>query len=299
MKSRLAAASVALWSASVSFGQTRAEFGASVGVAYVDVFVSERENPVRGLRGEDFELRDDGVPQRVEVVESDALPVQVLLVFDRSDSLTGERRAALQRAGELLLKALRPLDEVGVIAFSDEVAWVARPTIDRKAIHEAIASLEPVGATAVYDALLSALAVADPRGRTLVILFTDEVDNSSLLDAINLKAAAERSSAIVHLVTVRAPRRFTADGVTPEPEPYPLETIAELTGGRAWVARSTATLNEAFTRIAASFATRYVLRYEPSAEPKPGWHRLDIKLRTGKARVQARRGYWVPRLGTS
>lgn len=293
MKARLAAAAGSMLFATVSFGQTRPEFSASVGVAYVDVFVSDREKPVRGLRGDDFELRDDGLPQRVEVVESEALPIQVLLVFDSSDSLTGEKRTALRRAGEFLLDALRPVDEVGVIAFSDEVAWVARPTLDRNAIHGAIASLQPVGGTAVYDALLSALAVADPRGRTLVILFTDEVDNSSLLDALNLKAAAERSSAIVHLVTVRPPPRLVVDGRV-APEPYPLETIAELTGGRAWVARSTATLTEAFTRIAASFATRYVLRYELSADPRPGWHRLDIKLRTGKARVQARRGYWVP-----
>lgn len=293
MRTLLALAAAIVLSAGVCFGQTLPEFGASVGVAYVDVFVSDRDQPVRGLRGEDFELRDDGIPKRVEVVESDALPVQVLLVFDRSNSLTGERRAALRRAGELLLAALRPVDEVGVIAFSDEVAWIARPTLDRRAVQDAIESLEPVGGTAVYDALLSALAVADPRGRTLVILLTDEVDNSSLLDAISLRAAAERSSAIIHLVTVRPPPRPVVDGRI-APDPYPLETIAELTGGRAWVARSTATLTDAFRRIAESLATRYVLRYELATEPRPGWHRLEVRLRSGRARVQARRGYWVP-----
>lgn len=79
-----------------------------------------------------------------------------------------------------------------------------------------------------------------------------------------------------------------------EPEPRPLEEIAELTGGRAWIADSVANLTAAFTRIAATFATRYVLRCEPAGEPRPGWHRLEVKLKKGKARIQARRGYWVP-----
>lgn len=289
----LAAAAFLAGGASVAFAQALPQFRSDVGVAYVDVFVSDDERPVHGLRGPDFELRDDGVPQRVELAEIDAMPVQVLLLFDSSNSLTGEKRAALQVAGDLLLAALRPVDEVGLIAFSDDIRWLARPTVDRRAVHDAIASLQPVGATAVYDALAAALAVADPRGRTLIILFTDEVDNSSLLDATDLRAAAERSSALVHLVTVRKRGAFVPNARV-QPESHPLQEIAELTGGRAWIADSVATLTKAFTRIAATFATRYVLRYEPAGEPKPGWHRLEVRLKKGKARLQSRRGYWVP-----
>jgi VWFA-related protein len=293
MKPRFVLGMVLLLAPSLSFGQARPEFGASVAVAYVDVYVSDREKPVRGLRGEDFDLRDNGVPQRVEVVETDALPIQVLLIFDSSNSLTGEKRAALLQASDLLLGALRSVDEVGVIAFSDEIRWLARPGLDRAATRRAIASLEPVGGSAVYDALLAALAVADPRGRTLVLLLTDEADNASLLDASHLRAVAERSSAIVHLVTVRPPRPFHPYARV-EPRAHSFESLAELTGGQAWVATSTARLTEAFTRIAASLATRYVLRYEPKDEPKPGWHRLEVKLSKSKARIQTRRGYWVP-----
>ncbi|MCM2255319.1 MAG: VWA domain-containing protein [Vicinamibacteria bacterium] len=270
------------------------EFRVGVEAAYVDVFVSRGDAPVVGLGSDDFELRDEGVPQPVAVVASDVLPIQALFVFDSSSSLTNEKRAALRRAGEILLAALRPADEAGLLAFSAEIFWLAKPTRDRDAVRRALARMEPIGATSVYDALLAALAVADPRGRTLIILFTDGRDNTSALDASHLKAVAERTSALVHLVTVRDALPQPGRPIRAPLDRTALDDIAEATGGRVWVANSVATLGGAFERIAATLAARYVLRYEPRGEPKPGWHRLEVKLRKGRAQVHARRGYWAP-----
>jgi hypothetical protein len=38
---------------------------------------------------------------------------------------------------------------------------------------------------------------------------------------------------------------------------------------------------------------RYLLRFEPAAGAKPGWHRLEVRLRNASGEVQARPGYWV------
>src|SRR5690606_31033886 len=142
------------------------------------------------------------VVRPVELVASDVLPAQVLLVFDASSSLTGQRRAALRRAGERLLGALRPADEVGLMAFSSEIRWMARPSPDRDRVLRALGHLEAQGATSLHDALLAALALADPGGRTLVIAFTDGRDNTSVLDGAHLKAVAARTTALVHVVTL-------------------------------------------------------------------------------------------------
>jgi VWFA-related protein len=269
------------------------EFRVAVEAAYVDVFVSRGDEPVEGLTAADFELRDEGVVRPVELVAADVLPAQVLLVFDASSSLTGERRTALRRAGERLLAALRPNDEAGLLAFSTEIRWLARPGKDRGRVLRALGELEAQGATSLHDALLAALALADPGGRTLVIVFTDGRDTTSVLDGAHLKAVAARTSALVHIVTLRDGEARPGRPLRPLEERTDLDTIAEATGGRVWIANNLAMLGGAFDRIAATLAARYVLRYDPPPDARPGWHRLEVKLRTGRARVHARRGYWV------
>ena len=38
---------------------------------------------------------------------------------------------------------------------------------------------------------------------------------------------------------------------------------------------------------------RYILRFEPERVARPGWHRLEVKLRSRPGQIQTRRGYWV------
>src|SRR5713101_2888268 len=59
-------------------------FEASVAKVYVDAFVTSGDRPVRGLRAEDFELSDDGVPQQVEMVGLEQAPLTVVLALDVS-----------------------------------------------------------------------------------------------------------------------------------------------------------------------------------------------------------------------
>lgn len=37
---------------------------------------------------------------------------------------------------------------------------------------------------------------------------------------------------------------------------------------------------------------RYVLRYDPE-NLKPGWHKLELQIRSGNGKVRGRTGYWV------
>jgi hypothetical protein len=52
-------------------------------------------------------------------------------------------------------------------------------------------------------------------------------------------------------------------------------------------------LKTAFAAIADAMGRRYVLRYSPENVKRPGWHKIELKLRGKKGDVHTRSGYWV------
>lgn len=283
----IAALLLAAWPSS-SPAQAPPVFRAEVSYTYVDVFVSDGGRSVPGLRATDFELRDDGVPQEVELLSADARPLQATLVFDRSSSVMGSRLLALRGAGNAFLDGLQPANEISLILFSEEVFRASPPSVDKEPVRRALERLEPSGSTSVFDALYAALLLADPGGRSLIVLFTDGADNLSVLGPRQLKATAERANALVHVVVYQDPGERPVE----TDQNRALRQIAESSGGRAWNADSPERLRESFAAIAAQMSERYVLRYEPQRVKPDGWHRLDIRLRTAKGTVSSRRGYW-------
>jgi VWFA-related protein len=266
-------------------------FRAEVGATYVDVVVSSGGRSVPGLAASNFELKDNGVLQQVELVSAESRPLQAVLVFDASSSVAGEKVVALRAAGAAFLDGLRAKDEAALVAFSEEITWLAPPTADKEAVRTALGRLRPTGATAAFDALYAALALSDSRGRALVVLFTDGDDNTSILGERQLRTVAERSNAVVHVVGLRGATPTAAE--LEADQVRALREIAEGSGGRFWTAESPPRLREAFAAIAASMGERYVLRYEPQGMKREGWHQLAVRLRGAKGTVQARRAYWV------
>jgi hypothetical protein len=140
------------------------------------------------------------------------------------------------------------------------------------------------------DALHTALLLLPARSRSLVVLFSDGIDNLSVLDESQVRGEVERSNALVHVVAVRSDDRAPD---APEPEHLSvLGQIAAATGGRLWQAESPQRLQKAFAAIVAAMNTRYLLRFEPSSGPALGWHEIELRLRGAKGEVHARRGYF-------
>jgi VWFA-related protein len=272
----------------------------------VDVLVTDGKRLVTGLTAADFELRDAGVVQELKQIDVEQLPLNLVLAFDTSLSVAGPRMTALLDAARGVVGGLREPDRVALLSFATRVRLLAPLTSSRTQITVALDQLSAYGATSLRDAVFSALALRhEDSGRTLVLVFSDGGDTSSWLTSPKVVEAAKRTDAVVYAIGVRQESRITGYAFNPalqmptivgrsettEDLGAFLRKVTEETGGRGLFASTYADLRETFARTLDEFRNRYVLSYTPTGVSSTGWHALDVKLKSRKGKVTARRGY--------
>jgi VWFA-related protein len=271
--------------ASVQRPPPQTTFRSGVDVVQLDVSVVRHGQPVQGLTAADFVVADNGVPQVVDTVVLDQLPLSLELVLDTSSSVVGDRLKHLIAAADGLLASLRPGEQAGLMTFSDVLHVSAPPTADLEHVRRALAAIAGNGGTALRDAVQLSLVTHHAEGaRPLLLVFTDGVDNASWLSDEEVLESVRRSGAVIHVVRVAArelsPSRF-------------VEHLAETAGGRLWSARSEDDLERLFTSVLDEMRARYVLSFSPRQPLRPGWHELRVRLRNVGGDITARPGYFV------
>ena len=278
-------------------------FRAETETVSVPVSVTKNGTPVRGLRAEDFILKDNGAVQHVELVDRETMPTTVVLALDRSASVSGRKLELLRGAARAFLRELRPQDEAALIAFDYRIELRHEATTDRAAILGAIEGLEAGGATSVIDALYVSLKRRLGAGLPLVVLFTDGQDTMSWLENDDVQRAARESSTLLHVVGteprgLRMARSTRGAGYAPVFKEsgyvHLLRRIAETTGGAYWAVESDEHLEATFRKVLEVANGRYVLRFEPQDVARPGLHRLEVAVRRRGVDVRARKEYLIP-----
>ena len=256
-------------------------FSARVDAVRVDVSVTERGQVVRGLQPRDFELRDNGVLQQIELVSFEQLPLNVLLALDLSQSVSGDQLRDLKAAGGALLDGLAPADKAALLTFSHRLTLGSALTSEVSLLRSALDGLTSSGDTSLFDATFAALLLGarDP-GRDLLVVFSDGRDTASWLSADQVLEAAKRLDVVAYGVTLRG----AASG------PF-LRRLADETGGQALDIDSTRALQAHFVEVLEGFRRRYLVSYSPGGVERGGWHRLEVKIKGRRATVRARPGY--------
>lgn len=282
------------------FAQAVPVFRVGIEQVSVDVSVTTKGRPLRGLRAEDFVVRDNGVAQRVELLDRSAVPTTVVLALDRSASVTGRKLSLLRAAARAFVRELRSEDEAALLAFDFRIELLHDVTTDRAAIGRLLDGLETGGASSVVDALYLALKRRWGTGLPLVVLFTDGQDSASWLENEDLLSAARESPALLYVVGTESAgfelaRSSRGAGFAPAfaEAGYVqlLRRVAETTGGGYWGVDSEENLEGAFRRVLELANERYVLRYEPEGVARSGLHQLDVSVRRLGVSVRARREY--------
>src|SRR5271163_4254767 len=154
----------------------------AVNLVLMDATVKTKSGQIMAdLKKEDFEVREDGAAQKLEVFSRDELPINVALVLDLSDSI-GPFLGPLRDAANIALAALKPEDEVALFTFSTEAELRVPFTKDKTEIAHQINAFQVGGATNINDGIFVAakyLLGAPPKGRRVIILISDDVGTSA------------------------------------------------------------------------------------------------------------------------
>lgn len=268
----------------------QATFKTRVDLVSVDVLVSNGGEPIAGLTASDFEIRDNNVLQKIDSISGEGtagqiamrgIPLDVVLVFDVSESMAGTRLEQLVSASKEVLARVRPGDRAALVTFSQRTMISQPLSSDLAGVTRALDRLAATGRTSMFDALYASLSLRRTSDtRSVVLLFSDGRDNSSWLTSKQVRHVARQSDVVVYFVGLDT--RVTAD----------MEEITTDTGGAVIVAQSAKDLKALFQRIVREMQARYVLNYYPNGVEQGGWHTIDVRVPGRRANVVARRGYW-------
>jgi Ca-activated chloride channel family protein len=283
MSTRALLLAAALAGATVRVDAQDAVFSSKVEAVRVDVLVTERDKgaPVLGLEPGDFEILDNGVPQQVDLVSFEQIPLNVILAFDTSESVTGDRLDHLRDASAGLLAALTKDDQAGLVTFTQRVVLGSGLTKDLDAVRRAMTPIGNPDETAIVDAIYAGIMLGESDvGRGLLIVFSDGMDTASWLTSEMVLNTARRSDIVVYAVSAQSRLK-----------PEFLHDLTSATGGRLYEVEKTANLESVFLGVLEEFRHRYLVSYTPRGVDHGGWHRLDVSIKGRKATVKARPGY--------
>ena len=230
------------------------QFSSGVNLVEVYATVTDREGqPVTGLTAADFQVAEDQVPQPITTFAAGEFPLSVTIALDRSFSMAGPRLALSKQAARSFIAALKPTDEVMVLAIGSEVETITPPVPAREAAATRWEAIEAWGTTPLYDASVQALdAIQARRGRRALLLISDGIDRDSRTTATELIARARQSGVLVYPVAIGGTR------------PPLFGELANVTGGRSFFIDDPKRLESQLAILARELRFQYLLGYAPS-----------------------------------
>lgn len=282
-------------------------FRSKTDAVVVDATVrDEKRRSITGLTAADFELIDNGVPQRVHDVSYGKLPIDITIALDVSHSVSGGLLDRLRQAVVQLMGDLGKEDRLKLVLFNSRITRTFDYTRDVRTVERAIRGAIAGGGTSFFDAMSVTLVSESPSDRRqLAVFFTDGNDSTSTTSADVLVEVARRTRATLDFVVPAAAARTLTltHGSGPVTFATPvqqlqapasplLRTLTHETGGTVFPVASSSNLSAAFRTVLNEFRSAYVLYYSPHGVDRAGYHRIEVKVKRDGAQVQARRGYF-------
>ena len=266
-------------------------------VKLVNLFVNVTDKSgaiVGGLSKDDFQVFEDGRPQKIAVFERQSeLPLNLTLAIDTSGS-TFKDIALEQSASKHFIHALlRPQDQMSLIQFATDVRQVVPFTNKVSQLDHGLGSLRLGEATALYDAIyLGSEGLAKKQGRKVLILVSDGGDTVKSTTYPEALEQALRSEVMIYSIIDVPIEASAGRDIGGE---HALITLSEQTGGKSFYA-SDGGLEKAFERVSEDLRTQYLLAYYPHDQDRDrNFHRVTVNVPRAAAdafNIRYKSGYY-------
>ena len=259
-------------------------------------------DPVRSLRAEDFRLEEEGQAQQLQSLgEPGKTPIELALLFDVSGSVRERFEFEKVAAIRFLREVLKPADTATVfsIGFDPQVVSERSGSLEKAA--EGVTRLQPTKeGTAFFDTVVKAARYlndhAEAGSRRVIVVISDGEDNHSEGSQLpDVQRELQRSDTLFYAINPSGPsirlNKISTRGHNG------MVTLANDTGGVAFLPEQDADLERVFRQIAAELQAQYLLGYYSSNETNDGkYRRIKIQLPGQPAlRIRARQGYYAPK----
>jgi Ca-activated chloride channel family protein len=220
-------------------------------------------------------------PQALALVPKEQ--ATIVLVMDVSGSMNATdvrptRLVSSQRAATTFIEQLPEKFRVGIVSFASTAQTLTRPTTDRAAVYEAIATLHAEGATAMGDGIERALDVKRPPGSAggasptapdppeqssgrepplVVLLLSDGANTQGRTQPMEAATDAKELGVPVFTIALGTDQGMvdvpdetgTMRRIPVPPDELTLQRIAETTGARFFAAPTSRELRDVYREL--------------------------------------------------
>jgi VWFA-related protein len=252
----------------------------------------DKNHLVMNLEKGAFTVLENNQPQTITSFRHEDVPVAIGIVIDNSGSMR-EKRDKVNKAALNLVRSSNPQDQVFVVNFNDEYYLDQAFTDNLNKLREALEKVEARGGTALYDAIVASADYMKRNARLqkkVLFVVTDGDDNASRESLEEtVRRLQEENGPTVYAIGLlgeeKARRARRA-----------LETIAQRTGGIAFLPHSLEEVDEISRDVAHDIRNQYTIGYKPSTPKSVGGYRaIRVEARAkgyNKLAVRTRSGYY-------
>jgi Ca-activated chloride channel family protein len=306
----------------------------SSNLVMVPVSVTDNQGQaIQGLQVADFRLEEEGKQQEIaQIGDPEQIPLDIAILFDISSSVSQKGFFAFQQhaAAAFLKQVMKPVDKAAIFTISSQPTLVQPLTSAEKAAAKMVSIPAATKAvpTAFYDTVSAAAKYlaenSEGRHRRVIVVISDGDDNFSeqikdlsvaearatmkgqvtpAASLVSMQDRHRRAVAYIQQAVLKADATFYS--VNPGGPSVQLNqismraqggmrTIADATGGTAFVPDGEKDLEAVFRLVAAELRGQYLLQYYANAEaPANQFRRIAVEVPSRpQAKVRARQGYY-------